>query len=755
MSTVICLTVFFYGNAQIVGNVTDAEGNPIADVSVIFDNEEISRTDASGTFQLKEKFALPLQVSFSHPDYFFSEELVEKNNSAFQLRKITVNNELSTVVLASDFNKKSRILAPTETITSEDLERFDPVDVVDALNQTEGIYIQNGAINTNRITIRGVGSRTLFGTNKIRAYFNGIPITNGSGSTEIDSYNTNALASIEVVKGPKATQYGTNLGGTLILSTTTPTENTTKITNNFTVGSFGLLKNSTTALLKEDRLTLFANYDHLQVDGFRENNRYNRNNYLVTSNYQLNKTFSLGLLLRHTNNFTQIASSLGETAFTENPTQAAFTWGQAMGFEDNRETLSGLSLETKISETFNNTTSVYYTYLDHYEPRPFNILEEYTHSYGLRSIFVKQYTLAKRNATLSFGGETYRDDYNGRIFENLYEENNGNGSFQGSLLGNNNEIREQLNVFATTTIPFSEKWKTEIGVNVNSTRYELMDKFNTGDANTSANRDFETLVAPNFSLQYQPSQDWALYGNVSRGFNYPSVEETLTPDGIVNPDIGPEIGWNYELGTKAKLLNRKLQFKVAAYLLSIDDLLVAERVGNDQFVGRNAGKTHNRGIEFGAEYTSTVLKNITLQAYVNADFNFHKFIDFVDGENDFSGNELTGVPDKKIAAGIRFQHPIGLYILANTLHVGSQPITDANNIFSDSYTIANVKAGYEGTLVEKLKITMSAGINNMADITYASSILINATAFGGNEPRYFYPAPPINFYGSLGIQYQL
>ena len=74
MTTVICLTVFFYGNAQIVGNVTDAEGNPIADVSVIFDNEEISRTDASGTFQLKEKFALPLQVSFSHPDYFFSEE---------------------------------------------------------------------------------------------------------------------------------------------------------------------------------------------------------------------------------------------------------------------------------------------------------------------------------------------------------------------------------------------------------------------------------------------------------------------------------------------------------------------------------------------------------------------------------------------------------------------------------------------------------------------------------------------------------
>ncbi|WP_236002926.1 TonB-dependent receptor [Luteirhabdus pelagi] len=747
------MTVFFYMNSQTTGTVVDSDFNPIAKVSITVDDEEIATTDKSGIFLLPASISLPIRVTFSHPNYFFLEVSLTENNSTFQLKRIPKDNELSTVLLASTFNKKSGVLIPTKTLTEEKLEEFDPVDAIDALNQTEGVYIQNGAQNTNRITIRGVGSRTLYGTNKIRAYFNGIPITNGTGSTEINSFNIDALAAVEVVKGPKATQYGTNLGGTLLLSTKTPLNDGAEVSNTFTIGSFGLLKNSSSAIVKDDELTLFANYDHLELNGFRENSFNNRNNYLISANYDLNERLSLGILIRHTNNISEIASSLSETDFNEDATQAAFTWGQAQGFEDNRETLTGISLESTISETFSNTTSVFYTYLDHYEPRPFDILEEFTHSYGLRSIFAASYSLADRNATVSFGGEWYEGDYNGRTFQNLYEENNENGSLQGDLLSNNDEKRHQLNFFATTIIPISEKFKTEIGLNVNNTNYDLTDSFNIGEANTSADRDFETILAPNLNLLYDATQNWSFYGNISRGFNYPSVAETLTPEGIVNPEIGPEIGWNYEVGTEADFLSNRLQVKAAAYLLSITDLLVAERVGNDQFVGRNAGKTHNRGIEVGVNYSSEIFQNFTLSTYANADFNFHKFVDFIDGDQDFSGNELTGVPDKKISGGLTLKHTLGMYVLGNVLHVGSQPITDTNNLYSDSYTVLNLKAGYDTTLLENIKLSLSAGINNVADATYASSILINASAFGGNKPRYFYPAPPINYYGGLGVTY--
>jgi iron complex outermembrane receptor protein len=56
--------------------------------------------------------------------------------------------------------------------------------------------MQQGALNTNRITIRGIGSRQ-FGTTKIKAYFDGIPLTTGDGETTLDDLD---LASIEKSK---------------------------------------------------------------------------------------------------------------------------------------------------------------------------------------------------------------------------------------------------------------------------------------------------------------------------------------------------------------------------------------------------------------------------------------------------------------------------------------------------------------------------------------------------------------------------
>ncbi len=50
--------------------------------------------------------------------------------------------------------------------------------------------------------------------------------------------------------------------------------------------------------------------------------------------------------------------------------------------------------------------------------------------------------------------------------------------------------------------------------------------------------------------------------------------------------------------------------------------------------------------------------------FLNAAFNFHTFVDFVDNGNDYSGNQLTGVPDKKWNAGIFIQHKIGVYFNA-------------------------------------------------------------------------------------------
>src|SRR5690606_18602628 len=165
------------------------------------------------------------------------------------------------------------------------------------------------------------------------------PITNGIGETAIDVFDPEDLQTIEIVKGPKATQYGTNLGGTLLLSSKQAAVGQSFFKSNFTVGSFGLIKNTIAIATADEKFSLNLNYDHLQTEGFRENSSYDRKTLLLTADYTFNEKNELGILFNYVDYFAQIPSSIGLTDFMEDPSQAAFTWQQAQGFEDNRQSL--------------------------------------------------------------------------------------------------------------------------------------------------------------------------------------------------------------------------------------------------------------------------------------------------------------------------------------------------------------------------------------------------------------------------------
>ena len=56
-------------------------------------------------------------------------------------------------------------------------------------------------------------------------------------------------------------------------------------------------------------------------------------------------------------------------------------------------------------------------------------------------------------------------------------------------------------------------------------------------------------------------------------------------------------------------------------------------------------------------------------------------------------------------------------------------------------------------LNKSLKMNIFFGLNNILNEKYASQILINASGFGGNAPRYYYPGNPINYYTGININY--
>jgi iron complex outermembrane receptor protein len=50
-------------------------------------------------------------------------------------------------------------------------------------------------------------------------------------------------------------------------------------------------------------------------------------------------------------------------------------------------------------------------------------------------------------------------------------------------------------------------------------------------------------------------------------------------------------------------------------------------------------------------------------------------------------------------------------------------------------------------------LSLYAGMNNAANVAHASMLLVNARGFGGNEPRYYYPGLPRNYYAGISFTF--
>ncbi|WP_245871663.1 TonB-dependent receptor family protein [Sediminicola luteus] len=665
-----------------------------------------------------------------------------------QTQKDSVTN-LDEIILSENLLKK-RVFGetPSTQLEQDQLTLSGPLAINDALNQVSGVYMLSGALNTNRITIRGVGARTPFGTDKLRMYFNGIPVTNGAGTSTLEAFDLENLGSLEVVKGPKATGYGATLGGTLLLNTQPAQAGMTTVNNRFSFGSYSMIKDNLSVSHDTDKMNLHLNYNHLKTDGYRKNSSFTRNGLLLTTSIKSGKSAYFDVLLNHIDYRAEIPSSLNLTDFEDDPTQAAANWLAAQGYEDNAHTMAGLGYTYLLSQKITHATHVFYNYLDHYEARPFNILDEFTNGFGLRSTL--KGNLGKGKALL--GLEIYKDEYHWRTYENLYRENEGQGSLQGEQLSKNREFRRQSHVFGEYALPISSKWDLQLGLGLNHTFYDYRDDFSQ-ENNATAQRDFDPILLPSTTLSYQMSNG-SMYAHIGRGFSNPNLEETLTPDGLINPDIAQEKGVNYELGGTQHAWQRKLRLQWALYRMDIKDLLVAQRVGEDQYIGKNAGKTKHQGLELDLSYQQAINTDIDMIFRSSYSFSDHSFVRFIDDGNDYSGNPLTGVPKHRIFNTLDLKHESGFNFGLTHQFVDAIPLTDANTLYSDAFHLFHLRAGYHNTWSSGWQLGFNAGLNNLFDTLYAQSVLINAVGFGGRAPRYYYPGNGRNYYIGLQLGYK-
>ena len=745
-----------YSQDVIQGKIVDSETNTsLPYVTIIDNNNKESISNVFGEFTLQR------QGVYRFKKEGYKEKTVSILNKSFVIIQLQLEpQELNEVIVNSNHIPKAlkKTTSTIEVMSKKDIEIGNNINIAQVLNRTPGIFVQSGALNTNRFTIRGIGSRNRFGTSNIRAYFNDIPLTNGSGETTIEDFELGAISRIELIKGAASSIYGAGLGGTIHLTSQNAYLNQTDINSEFIVGSFGLKKGVLNFNHGNSKNSFRAVYSNTHSDGYRDNNTYNRQTLTLNTNHFINKNNDISILASYVDLKAFIPSSLDEETFNENPTNAAFTWAQAKGFEDSKRGLFGITWNHRYNDNLKQITSLFTSFREAYEPRPFNILSENTNAYGLRSRLLGKTKLVDKTLNYTVGGEYFKDLYKSRTFQNLYRDfPDGTGSVEGDQLSDFRENRTYYNLFFETNYEISPKTTLVLGLNYNQTAYNLKDRFPISDTNPNQSGDFnfDGILSPKFGITYSASKNINLYSSISQGFSPISLAETLLPDGQINQSLKPETGWNYEVGAKGTLLKNTLQFNLAIYRLEVKNLVVSRRIAEDQFIGINAGKTQHDGLECRLDYKLIDNESLKINTSLNYTLNNFKFEEFIDGDNDFSGNDLTGVPSDIFNYILDISTPSGIYGNINFQYVGRQAITDSNSLYSDSYNLTNLKIGYKTTILKRLNLNLFIGVDNIFDTTYASQILINASSFGGNAPRYFYPGNPINYYSGINLNYTL
>ncbi len=663
--------------------------------------------------------------------------------------------ELTGVEVAA-FNTSRRLLdvpGSVSLVPPARIEQEDPVTVLPLLNQVPGVFAHAGTLNTSRITIRGIGARVPYATGRIRAYFNQIPLTNGSGISILEHIDPGVVERIEITRGPASSAYGAGLGGTVTMTARQSLSRPTSLRTTLQAGSFGLLRNGFSLDAGKNRVASSLIYSRTRSEGFRENNHYRRDALTSVTQFRPHSKALITALVAWSDMKAGIPSSIDSMTFVKAPSSAAANWLATRGYEDTGKFLAGVSGGLQAGERLRLQGSLFATIHNEKEMRPFDVLYEARSSGGAR--IKTTYSLRTGESLFEFmaGGEVFLEAFRYRTHENP-----GGAGVEGGLVSRNREWIQTFNLFLQGEL---EKGRLTLsaGLNLHETSTDYSDLMRAGESDRSGRYAFGAIWSPRLSANYRYLRQHAVFATLSHGFAPPALSETLTPQGMIDPGIRPEKSWNLEAGIRGSLWRYRVFYDLGLYSMWVQDLLVAERVGPDSWVGRNAGASLHQGLE--AEFQFVLFRGPAdgswwhpAGAELRSALSLNRFVftDFIDRDTDHSGNRIPGIPDAVVHLEGDVRLGGGLHAAASWRLVGPMPLNDANDGFAKGYSLAGIRLGYRHR-VGRVEAEGFVQVANLTDTHYASMVLVNAPSFGSSAPRYYYPGMPRNFLAGLALRF--
>jgi len=236
---------------------------------------------------------------------------------------------------------------------------------------------------------------------------------------------------------------------------------------------------------------------------------------------------------------------------------------------------------------------------------------------------------------------------------------------------------DETSVFATGTWYFTQDFDASLGV-----RYS--DYSNDVELQTVG-----PLVAPLplteigdnvtnylFNMRYRAGDNMSMYGRIASGYRPGGANFVLIDPGtgqpITNPLFEPDDLWSYEVGVKGTSDNGRWNYDVAAFYLDWNDYIIAVNRGGLNVAG-NAEQAISKGIEASLGFAATEALTITAMAsYARAELGAD--------EPDLggaSGDQLPNSPEWAGAIDFDYRFNIGdlpSYVGAAWRYKGNMPV---------------------------------------------------------------------------------
>jgi iron complex outermembrane receptor protein len=784
------------------GKVIDAAtSKPLAGASVIFGNSGGTTTTEEGNFSLECKLNQKITISFV--GYGSYTHVIKNCNEELKIELEPLGRSLESVELSATSNLNKTLLHQPSAIT-----KLTPLE----LNRATGLFLDD-AIQTNvpgvtmnrrsvaggqQFNIRGYGNGSR-GTRGIssnfdgqgyKVYLNGMPVTDAEGITTLDDIDYGSVGNVEVTKGPAGTLYGLAVAGAINLSTFKPEKGKTSIGQEVTLGNYGLQRYTTQFEMGKDHSSIVLNYGHQKSEGFSIHNNSKKDFVNFSGSFQPNEKQDISTYFGYSNSYDERLGELTIQQYDNNDYSGNPEYIKRNAHSNVITFRLGVGHTYNFNKNISNTTNVFGTGFTSNASSAGGWTDKNTINLGLRSVFNTKVSL-NNGATLSgiTGIETQRQDANVVGFNMKADPNDPNPNTWvygvspywviNANTSNTAYVSRTSSLFTEWTLALQHDLSITGGLGLSNMKIELHDRFNPALATRPANyeKKYNNMVSPHLAINKVFNDKISVYASYNKGYKAPvssyffittpAVTVPATPaTGRVNETLKPEIGNQFEIGTKGQLLNSKLSYELAIYQANFSDKMTSVAVQSPASATTtlysyvvNGGEQIHKGVEALLKFTAFQSGNgffRVIRPFANMTYSDFKYGDdfkiqkSVTVTEDYSNKEVGGVPKIMTNLGVDLIMAHGLYANMYYNFKDKMPITSLNDYWAAGYNLLNGKVGMKHDLGKHFNVDLYFGATNITGSKYYLMVFVNQL------PDAYIPAPTkANIYGGVNLKYNL